>query len=175
MALLGSASSHVSHPTQIADITKNDISVFPKKDERDRLLGEILGLRALVAGTYGDSRTTLNLCQQAVTHLSGHNHYEYALVAYARAMAFFAAGQAKAATQSALESSAFYQAAGGMIGSAISHMGRATVALHIQGQLHAVWRTCQRAIQLGTEAGDPAHAAVGLIYARQADILREWN
>ncbi len=33
----------------------------------------------------------------------------------------------------------------------------------------------RRAIQLGTEVGSPAHAAVGLVYARQADILREWN
>src|SRR5215468_3050034 len=46
---------------------------------------------------------------------------------------------------------------------------------HMQGQLHAVWRTCQRALQLGTKAGSPANTAVGWIYARQADILREWN
>ena len=62
-----------------------------------------------------------------------------------------------------------------MIGSAISYMGVATLFLHMQGQLHAVWRICQRAIQSGTEAGSSANAAVGLIYARQADILREWN
>ena len=62
-----------------------------------------------------------------------------------------------------------------MIGFAISYMGLATIPLHMQGKLHAVWRTCQRAIQLGTEAGSPANIAVGWIYARQADILREWN
>src|SRR5215469_16517022 len=174
VALLASPSSHVTHPTQIADITKNDITVFPKEDERDRLLGEILGLRALVAGTYGESRTTLDLCQQAVTYLSEQDHYEHALVSFARGLAFNAIGQAKAASQNALESSSFYQAAG-MIGSAISYLGLATVALHMQGQLHAVWLACQRAIQLGTKPGRPANAAVGLIYARQADILREWN
>ena len=176
-ALLASASSPSSlsvHPTQVPEDTENDTTFFPKGHERDRLLGEILALRARVAGDHGDSRAALDLCQRAETHLSEEDYYEHALVAYARALAFFADGQAKAATQSALESSAFYQAAG-MVASAISYMGTATFPLHMQGQLHAVWRTCQRAIQLGTEAGRPANAAIGLIYAHQADILREWN
>lgn len=174
LASPASPSSHSDDPTQVAEMTENDIPVFPKERERDRLLGEILALRALIAGMYGESRATLDLCQRAVAHLSEQDHYEHALVAFARGLAFLAVGQAKTATQSMLESSAFYQAAG-MIASAISSMSFATVALHRQGQLHAVWRTCQRAIQLGTEAGGPAHAAVGLIYARQADIVREWN
>ena len=162
------------HLTQVPEKTENDSTFSPKEHERDRLLGEILALRARVAGDHGDSRAALDLCQRAETHLSKHDHYEHALVAYARALAFFANGQAKATTQSALESSASYQAAG-MLASAISYMGTATFPLHMQGQLHAVWRTCQRAIHLGTEAGRAANDAIGLIYAHQADILREWN
>ncbi len=173
-ALLASPSSFSDNLTQVAEVPESESPVFPKGHERDRLLGEILALRAYIAGAYGESRATLELCQRAMAQLSEQDHYEHALVAYARALAFYADGQAKAATQSALESSAFYQAAG-MIGSAISYMGMATIPLHTQGQLHAVWRTCQRALQLGTEAGSPANPAVGLIYARQADVLREWN
>ena len=174
-ALLASPTSLADDPTQVAEDTENNSTVFPKGHERDRLLGEILTFRAYIAGAYGEeSRATLNLCQRALAYLSEQDHYEHALVAYAKALAFFNDGQAKAATQSALESSAFYQAAR-MIGPAISYMGMATIPLYSQGQLHAVWRTCQRAIHLGTEAGNPTYAAVGLIYARQADILREWN
>ena len=154
--------------------TTNDGTVLREEHERDRLLGEILAIRARGAGDRGDSRAALDLCQRAETYLSEQDHYEHALVAYARALAFFADGQAKASTQSALESSAYYQAAG-MSASAISYMGTATFPLYTQGQLHAVWRTCQRAIQLGTGAGSPANAALGLIYAHQADVLREWN
>ncbi len=106
-----------------------------------------------------------------MTYLSKQDYYEYAHVAFARGLAFSAEGQAKAATEHALECSAFHQAAG-MSAYAISYMGLATVALHMQGQLHAAWLTCQHAIQLGSET---THAAFGLIYGRQADVLREWN
>ena len=136
VALLASASAPSSlQPTQLAQGTENDGTAFPQEHERDRLLGEILALRALVSGTYGESRATLDLCQQAVTYLSKQDYYEHAHVAFARGLAFSAEGQAKAATQYALECSAFHQAAG-MSAYAISYMGLATCALHMQGQLH---------------------------------------
>lgn len=56
------------------------------------MLCEILALRALIAGNYGESEATFNLCQQAMIHLSEQVHYEHALVSLARGLAFNAVG-----------------------------------------------------------------------------------
>src|SRR5215469_1496466 len=110
-AMLASPSSRPDDLSQVSEVAESESPVFPKGHERDRLLGEILALRAYFAGAYGETKITFELCQRATALLSEQDHYEQALVAYAKALAFFAEGQAKAATQSTLESSSFYQAA----------------------------------------------------------------
>jgi LuxR family maltose regulon positive regulatory protein len=163
------------HRVQSGAVAQERATVVSPGHERDRLLGEILALRALVIAThYGDSQATHEVCRQAEAHLLESDRYERGLVSFARNMAFTADGEAVKAAQSALESSAFLQAAG-MIGSAISHIGIATIALQRQGRLHEALQRCRHAIQLGTKAGSQAHSALSLIYARQADILLEWN
>src|SRR5260370_24950316 len=53
-------------------------------------------------------------------------------------------------------------------GAAISFLCIAASLLHLQGQLHAAWRTYQEAIALGKGPMNVPFAAVGLAYAYQA-------
>ena len=76
-ALLASTSAPSSlsaHPTHDSEGSENDTSFFPKGHEQDRMLGEILALRARLAGDQGDSRAAMDLCQLAETHLSADDY-----------------------------------------------------------------------------------------------------
>jgi len=146
----------------------------PEGHEREKILGEIVARRALVAAYYGDSKVAFSLCQQALSHLSEQDVFECSIVAYARAMASLAEGQAVATTQMMQETSELMQTAGN-IGAAINFMSMAAYFLHIQGKLHEAWLILQRAVELGMQPGTLPSALVDVAHAYQAEVLREWN
>lgn len=146
----------------------------PEGHEREKLLGELAAMRAFVAANYGERQAIEGLSQLALASLLGDDFYEHALVAYAQALADFNDGQAVAATQHCLESSAFYQAAGATT-SVIAMMSIAALPLFMRGQLRTVWQLCQHAIDLAGESSAPPLAPSGLALAYQAEVLREHN
>ncbi|HEX6553028.1 MAG TPA: LuxR family transcriptional regulator, partial [Ktedonobacteraceae bacterium] len=142
--------------------------------ERQILLGELLSYRAVIAGHYGESQKARSLSQQALSSLTDHHVYEQASSASALALAAMAEGEISTALHHAFQVSTMMQAVQNM-GAAISFLCIAASLLHLQGQLHTAWRTYQEAVALGRGPMNVPFAAVGLAYAYQADLLREWN
>ena len=142
--------------------------------ERQVLLGELLSYRAVIAGHYGESEIARSLSQQVLSSLIDQNVYEQASSASALALAALAEGEISAALRHAFQVSTMMQAVENT-GAAISFLCIAASLLHQQGQLHAAWQTYQEATALGRGPMNVPFAAVGLAYAYQADLLREWN
>ncbi len=142
--------------------------------ERQAFLGRLLSYRAVVAGHYGESQAARSLSQQAFSHVTDQDVYERASIASAQALAALAEGDASTAVQHAFAMSTLMQAADN-VGAAVSFLCMTASLLHLQGQLHAAWQTYQDAIALGRGPENVPFVAVGLAYAYQADLLREWN
>ncbi len=142
--------------------------------ERQAFLGRLLSYRAVVAGHYGESQSARSLSQQAFSYVTDQDVYERASLASAQALAALAEGDASTAVQHAFAMSTLMQAADN-VGAAVSFLCIAASLLHLQGQLHAAWQTYQEAIALGAGPEQVPFVAVGLAYAYQADLLREWN
>jgi LuxR family maltose regulon positive regulatory protein len=137
-------------------------------------LGELLGYRAQIASYYGDSQAAYAYSQRALSYLNEQDLYERANVACALTLAALTEGEASSGVQHAFDASRLMQAAD-VTQAAICYHSIGAFLLHRQGQLHAAWRTYQEAIALGTGPENVPFTAVGLAYACQADLLREWN
>ena len=135
--------------------------------ERQVLLGELLSYRAVIAGHYGESEIARSLSQRALSSLTDQNVYEQASTASALVLAALAEGEISTALHYAFQVSTMMQAVENT-GAAISFLCIAASLLHLQGQLHAAWRTYQEAIALGKGPMNVPFAAVGLAYAYQA-------
>ncbi len=73
--------------------------------ERESLLGDILSLRAVIAGNRGESEAALSLGQEALAHLSEQNSFARIYVAIAHYLAHNRSGDMMSATRSALTAS----------------------------------------------------------------------
>jgi LuxR family maltose regulon positive regulatory protein len=155
----------------IAETTRR--SSLPEH-ERQALLGELLSYRAVIAGHHGASQQARSLSQQARSSLTDQHVYEQASSTSALALAALAEGDIGTALHHAFQVSTMMQTVENT-GAAISFLCIAASLLHLQGQLHAAWQTYQEAIALGRGPQNVPFAAVGLAYAYQADLLREWN
>ncbi len=170
-ALLEAETTPSQEREEIAQTTsRSDLS----EHERQVFLGELLSYRAVIAGHYGESQRARSLSQQARSSLTDHHVYEQASSASALALAALAEGEISTALHHAFQVSTMMQAVENM-GAAISFLCIAASLLHLQGQLHAAWQTYQEAVALGRGPENMPFAAVGLAYAYQADLLREWN
>src|SRR6266487_4008198 len=163
-----------AHFTRQDGITETTSGSGLSEHQRKAFLGRLLSYRAVIAGHYGESRTARSLCQQALSSLTDRDVYERASLASAWALATQAEGEASTAVHHALEMSTLMQAVDN-VGAAVSFLCIAASLLHLQGQLQAAWQTYQDAIALGTGPENVPFVAVGLAYAYQADLLREWN
>jgi LuxR family maltose regulon positive regulatory protein len=170
-ALTDAGTAPFTQPEGIAETTsRSGLS----EHERKAFLGRLLSYRAVIAGHYGESQTARSLSQQALSSVTDQDIYERASIASARALAAQAEGEASTAVQQALEMSTLMQAADN-VGAAVSFLCIAASLLHLHGQLQAAWQMYQDAIALGTGPENVPFTAVGLAYAYQADLLREWN
>ena len=142
--------------------------------EQDKLLGEILARRGLIAVYYGESKMALTLCQQALAHLSEQDLYERAIVANIRAWISVVEDHSVETTERMLETGALMQAAGNS-GAVINYMSIAAYFLQLQGHLHQAWQLLERAIEFTSQPGVPPSALVDLPRAWQAELLCEWN
>src|SRR6266536_1825694 len=159
---------------QREEITETTSRSGLSERERKVLLGELLSYRAVIAGHYGESQKARSLSQQALSSPTDQHVYVQASSASALALAALAEGEINTALHHAFQVSTKMQATENM-GAAISFLCIAAFLLHLQGQLHAAWQTYQEAIALGRGPMNVPFAAVGLAYAYQADLLREWN
>ncbi|HKF35879.1 MAG TPA: AAA family ATPase [Ktedonobacteraceae bacterium] len=78
------AATRASSAALTADDTQPTSLSMTGGHAQDKLLGEMLARRALIAVYYGESKTASILCQQALAHLSEQDLYERAIVANAR-------------------------------------------------------------------------------------------
>jgi LuxR family maltose regulon positive regulatory protein len=154
-----------AEPTRRSDLSEH---------ERQVLLGELLSYRAVIAGHSGESEVARSLSQQVLSSLTDQEVYVQASGASALALAALAEGEISTALHYAFQASTMMQTVEN-VGAAISFLCIAASLLHLQGQLHAAWQTYQEAIALGRGPMNMPFAAVGLAYAYQADLLREWN
>ncbi len=170
-ALTDAGTAPFTQPEGFAEPTsRSELSAH----ERKAFLGRLLSYRAVIAGHYGESQTARSLSQQALSSVTDQDVYERASIASAQALAILAEGEASTAVHQALEMSTLMQAADN-VGAAVSFLCIAASLLHLQGQLQAAWQMYQDAIALGTGPENVPFTAVGLAYAYQADLLREWN
>ena len=91
-----------------------------------------------------------------------------------QSVAYFAAGEMGAASQSALEAERLAQAAGNVPG-AIYYLSVAALWLMACGHLHEAWQLLERAVRQATELAGVMSPGMDLTYALQAELLREWN
>ncbi len=148
--------------------------VVETQHELDRLLGEILARRALIAVYYGESKKASTLCEQALTHLSEQDLYERAIVANALGWVSINEDHGVEAADRLLETSALMQAAGNS-GAAINYMSVAAYYMTFQGHFNQAWQLLEHAIEFTAQPGVPPSALVDLPKAYQAELLRERN
>lgn len=171
VALTDAGTAHFTQQEGIAGtMSRSDLS----QHERKAFLGKLLSYRAVVVGHYGESQAARSLSQQALSSITDEDVYERASIASAQALATLAEGEASTAVHYALEMSTLMQAADN-VGAAVSFLCIAASLLHLQGQVRAAWQMYQDAIALGMGPENVPFTAVGLAYAYQADLLREWN
>lgn len=150
------------------------ISASAEHEDQQNLLGEIACFRALLTSYQGDTQAVLALCQHALSLFSPSNLHTRADVFLPQAVAYFAAGEARAAYRSALEGERLAQAAGN-VPQAILYLRMAARSLMMCGHLHEAWRVLERAVRLAHEQGGVVLPRMDWTYVLQAEILCEWN
>jgi LuxR family maltose regulon positive regulatory protein len=153
--------------------TTSSTSIVSLK-ERERLLGEIAARRAVVAAYYGEGQRAHDQYLLALSYLSEQDLFQQSLVAEAQGLTALSQGRALDATERLLRAGTLMHARD-IAGAAINYLGLAAYFHHIQGRLHEAWRLLQQATQLGISPEGQPFATVGVAYAYQADVLREWN
>lgn len=143
-------------------------------EDQQNLLGEITCFRALLTSYQGDTQAVLALCQHALSLFSSSNLQARADVFLPQAVAYFAAGEARAAYRSALEGERLAQAAGN-VPQTILYLRMAARSLMMCGHLHEAWRVLERTVRLANEPGGVVLPRMDWTYISQAEILREWN
>jgi ATP/maltotriose-dependent transcriptional regulator MalT/WD40 repeat protein/class 3 adenylate cyclase/DNA-binding XRE family transcriptional regulator len=145
-----------------------------RDDLRKRLLGAIAARRASIAGYYGDPEAVERQARQALANLSEQDDFQRAVVIHAQGLLAVSAGQVVIAAERMREASTRMRAIGS-IGPAINWLSVGASYVHMRGHLHAAWQMYQQASELGTESHGLVSSEVGVAYAYQADVLREWN
>jgi LuxR family maltose regulon positive regulatory protein len=146
-----------------------------KSEAPTRLLGEIAALQAVIAGFYdGDAGTTQTSCKEALTHLVEQQQAAHVQITFAQSLAALSLGNFERAIQT-LQTGNTLAEAGGDTALANICLTRASWDITIAGRLHEAWRFTEHTIQLASTADGHLPATVCWTYARQADILREWN
>ncbi len=141
-----------------------------ERADQQNLLGEIVAWRARLGSEHGqDAEAVLALCQQALALLAPQNLAVRAEVLWTQSVSSFAAGEASAASQSALAAARLAQEAD-KTPAAIACLSAAAPSLMACGRLHEAWRVLERAGRLGQQP-----SSLELVYAQQAELLREWN
>ncbi len=141
-----------------------------ERADQQNLLGEIVAWRARLGSEHGqDAEAVLALCQQALALLVPQNLAVRAEVLWTQSVSSFAAGEASAASQSALAAARLAQEAD-KTPAAIACLSAAAPSLMACGRLHEAWRVLERAGRLGQQP-----SSLELVYAQQAELLREWN
>ena len=139
------------------------------------LLGEIAALQAVITGSFdGDPGVTHVFCQEALTYLGKQKGGAGVQVVFAQALADVALGHFSSAIEKMLAGSALAQAEKDTA-TAYVLLTRAGWDITMGGRLHRAWELTQHSIQLVQRSDGSLPALVCWPYARQADILREWN
>jgi LuxR family maltose regulon positive regulatory protein len=142
--------------------------------ERENLLGEILSLRALLAGTRGESESVFSLGQEALTHLPEQNSFARFLVAMANNVAYSSLGDMVMATQSAFTASSLVQAAR-LPYSLITSLCDAAISLLKQGHLHQTWQILEQAATSAKISSTLFLPIISFVYTIQAQVWYEWD
>ncbi len=139
------------------------------------LLGEIAALQAVIAGFYdGDAGATRAFCQEALVFLSERQQAARVRVVYAQALADVALGHFESAIQKMQAESTLAQERGDPVVASLC-LAKAGWDTAIAGRLHKAWQFTEQAIHLVQTPDGYVPASACWLYARQADILREWN
>ena len=166
----------------IALLTKDspeDVSQLPLaaqlRQDRENLLGEVIGFRAFLLSFQDDGIAILSLCQRAFSLLSEQNALARVHLAFPQVIAYYtSANDVMAAIKSGLDNSWLAQEAG-YHAMAISTMGVTIYFMTIVGRLGEAYQLAQRAIHLGTQLEGFMLPDVGWSMIWQAEILREWG
>ena len=139
------------------------------------LLGEIAALQAVTTGYFdGDPGATHVFCQEALALLGKQQGGAGVQVAFAQALAEVSLGHFSRAIEKMLAGSELAQAEKDTA-TAYVLLTRAGWDITMGGRLHRAWEFTQHTIQLVQRSDGSLPALVCWPYARQADILREWN
>ncbi|GHO71837.1 LuxR family transcriptional regulator [Ktedonobacter sp. SOSP1-52] len=151
------------------------ITPAQKPEASTRLLGEIATLQAVVVGFYdGDAGATRAYCNEALTHLVEQQQAAHVQVTFAQSLAALSLGHFELAIQS-LQAGNTAAAAEGDTALANICLTRASWDITMAGRLHDAWQFTEHTIQRAQTPDGHLPVTVCWTYARQADILREWN
>ena len=148
--------------------------LLPEGQKQEIIEREIMALRALQAGFYGEEQTARELSQKALRLLPDQACETRAFVSFANAHIALFSGQSREAFQHALQAGSCFQAAGNVPGQ-LTILSVAALFSHMQGHLHEAWQLSQQAIEGAAQQGNMPFSGMMLAYFCQADILREWN
>lgn len=147
---------------------------LPEGQKQEVIEGEIMALRALLVGYYGEEQMARELSQKALRLLPDQEYETRGFVSYVNAQIALFSGQSREAFQHVLQARSFFQAAGNVPGQ-LTIWSVAALFSHMQGHLHEAWQLSQQAIDGAAQLGNMSFSGMMLAYSCQADILREWN
>jgi LuxR family maltose regulon positive regulatory protein len=158
-----------------AEVSQGSFSSQGQQEQRD-LLGQVLTLRAVLQSYTGYEPESLALAEQALTLLSPENIAFRAIVAIAKAKAYYlsSANNALAAIENGYQAILLTQEAR-QPAVTCCMMGTAVIFLIGAGRLHEAEQLTQRTLLQEAQASGSHLPEEGWVMIMQAEILRERN
>jgi LuxR family maltose regulon positive regulatory protein len=143
-------------------------------DDPDAVRGEIMAIRATLAGLRGDMPAAIELARQALDHLPAGELHLRGILADILGAAYDASGNTAAASQAYTEAAALSQAAGNPLIALIA-LGNLARLQETQGRLRQAAATCHQTLELAAGLqGEPPPSA-GMAEAGLGKLAYEWD
>lgn len=161
---------HYDKVTYYAQQTATYLSQTPHP-QHDDIYGECLGLQAEVALIEGDTRKALNMCNQALAHLSENSAILRSILVQMQGYVYRSMGQVQQASTVLSQAVELSQQANNRMGMifALADLGDTRF---LQGRLQEAIQTFQRILDLQAHYQSPAF---GTAYVGMGNALRERN
>ena len=153
---------------------KGGLNAFP---DRETLLREVLIQRAAMRDTRGDAFAALTYIEKTRLHLADQDIQKHPSLAFTESMIHMVLGEAVPATAKIHNALTIWEQFGNTASPALIMTCLCLAAYYSSGRGHLqeAWRLLEQADQLSSRPDGFPYPSMAIVYAYQANLLREWN
>jgi LuxR family maltose regulon positive regulatory protein len=160
------------------DVIESHLQAFPTADDEAEdtgaMAGRMAALRAYLAIFRADVQQAVDLCHRALELLPESDLFLRSIMGWILSLARIDAGGMQEGKQALRELAGRSQAVGNRLIAATALCHRAKLQAR-QGRLQSAWRTCERALQVATDAYGRRLPIAGEALIALGELAREWN